>query len=77
VNYRDYSVAWEFQETASFVCPMSEAKSLMAALLDDGWHIRSSGPYTDRGMFPAVDVARFKCQVYRDKGDARRVAKPA
>jgi len=53
-------------ERIKVVGPMSESKDVMAELHADGWTINRSGPYTDRKIFPDVDMERFLFMAERE-----------
>ena len=46
-------------ERMTLVGPNSESKAVMQQLFEEGWRLIRSGPYSDREMFPAVDIDRF------------------
>lgn len=49
----------EVFERIRVIGPMDEGKSCMAQLHKEGWRLTRSGPYTNRGIFPRVDLSRF------------------
>jgi hypothetical protein len=57
--YDEYTTERVTLERRTLVGPMTESRSVLRALHDDGWHTTRSGAYTDRDIFPSVDVKRF------------------
>jgi hypothetical protein len=53
-----YTTKTEKFERRTFVGPFDESKEMLDALGTE-WHIIRSGPYTDRKMWPKVDVTRY------------------
>jgi len=81
-EYNCCETSRELIERRNFVGPMSESGRIMAALHADNWRIIRSGPYTDRAMFPDVDITRFlflaeradeSLRLYRDGIDPAQV----
>ena len=43
----------------TLIGPMSQGQAIMKALHDAGWRLTYSGPYSNRKMFPKVDMNQF------------------
>lgn len=52
-------------ERLTIVGQREDSERVTAWLADQGFRFVQSGPYTDREMFPAVDVSRFRFTVER------------
>jgi hypothetical protein len=46
-------------ERRTLVSPMEKGQETLNALHADGWRTVRSGPYTNKRMFPKVDINRF------------------
>ena len=46
-------------ERITLIGPKDESKAAFDWLYENGYHTIRSGPYTDREMYPKVDIGRF------------------
>jgi hypothetical protein len=53
-------------ERITIVGKMEDSKRVMEYLYQAGYRVIRSGPYTDREMFPQVDIERFKFVAERE-----------
>lgn len=49
----------EHFERIEVVGPMDDSDRILKELHDDGWSGKRIGPYTDKKMWPKVDMKRF------------------
>lgn len=47
-------------ERIEIVGLMTDRQSTLDEMDNEGWSVKAIGPYTDRRMFPTVDVTRFQ-----------------
>jgi hypothetical protein len=53
-------------EQLRIVGPYAEGKDCLTWLYENGYYPTRSGPYTDKEMFPKVDVKRFLITAERE-----------
>lgn len=58
-NHEKYIQTREVVERVRLVGPASESDSVTASLVAARFRITQAGPYSDREMYPAVDLTRF------------------
>lgn len=47
-------------ERVEIIGDMTDRQCTLMEMDRDGWSVKAIGPYTDRKMFPTVDVTRFR-----------------
>lgn len=56
----------EYREVLTLIGQQEDARDAMDWLHSEGYTIAQSGPYSNREMWPKVDVDRFKFIAWRD-----------
>ena len=66
VRRRGWQIETSLIERVRIIGPYVDGQECLQWLFEHGYTVKRSGPYTDREMFPKVDIERFLFDAERE-----------